>query len=280
VGGRQLAADRVLVSAVAVLAVMILLALFGGIVWRQSPLTVNVGNALQPPSWSHPFGTDSVGRDVLARFIEGARISLAVGAIVVVCSTAAGTAIGLLAGMRGGIVDGFLMRVMDALLAFPALILAMLVTVGLGVGLVTSALGITLAAIPYCARLVRVEVLRVRSSPLVEATVALGATERRVVLRHIFPDVTSVLLVQGSTLLGSAILTLAALGFIGLGAQVPTPEWGAMITDGLQYTLTGQWWISVFPGLGVLVTATAACVLADRLRDRLDPALVAAPVSG
>ena len=260
--------------AAAVLVLMVLLALFGDVVWHQNPLTVNLAAALNSPSLAHPFGTDSLGRDVFARFNDGARISLLTGFTVVLCATVIGTMVGVFAGMRGGLLDGILMRLMDALLAFPPLILAMLVTVGLGVGLVTSTLGITLAAVPYYARLVRAEVLQVRSSPLIEATVALGSTEGRVIYRHLLPGLTSILLVQGSALLGSSILTLAALGFIGLGAQVPSPEWGSMITDGLQYALTGQWWISLFPGLGVLVTATAAGVFADRLRDRLDPRFV------
>ncbi len=275
-GWRAISTDWVLAAGLGVLGLMVAVAVFGALVWRQSPLAVHITAPLEAPSWAHPFGTDELGRDVLARFIVGARISLLVGVVVVTCATAAGTAVGVVAGMRGGLVDGIAMRSMDVLLAFPALVLAMLVTVGLGVGLVTATVGITLAAVPYCARVVRADVLIVRSSLLVVATVGLGATGRRVAVRHVVPAVTSTLLVQGSTLLGSAVLTLAALGFIGLGAQVPTPEWGAMITDGLQYTLTGQWWVSVFPGLGVLATATAAGVVADRLRDRLDPNFVGA----
>jgi peptide/nickel transport system permease protein len=171
----------------------------------------------------------------------------------------------------GGWADATFMRMMDAILAFPALILAMAVTVGLGPGLETAVLGITLTSLPYYARLIRSEVLRIRSLPFIEAAYALGARRRRVMLRHMVPHVVSTLLIQSAAVFGYAILTLAALGFVGLGARIPTPEWGAMITDGLQYFLTGQWWIGLFPGLGVLVAVAATSVIADRTRDILDP---------
>jgi len=154
---------------------------------------------------------------------------------------------------------------------FPPLVLAMAVTIGLGAGLHNAALGIMLTSLPYYARLLRSEVLRIRSLPFIEAAQALGARRGRVMARHIVPHVVSTLLIQAAAVFGYAILTLAALGFVGLGARVPTPEWGAMITDGLQYFLTGQWWIGVFPGLGVLLAVTAASVIADRARDILDP---------
>jgi peptide/nickel transport system permease protein len=266
-----LARDRALALAVAALALLVLLGVFGSLVWTKNPLGIDVGSSLQPPSRAHPMGTDSVGRDVFARFNEGARISLAVGSLVVIVGAIFGGAIGIVAGATGGWIDGLLMRVMDAILAFPPLILAMAVTVGLGAGLDTAGLGIMLTTIPYYARLLRSEVLRIRSLPFIEAAYALGARRTRVMLRHIVPHVVSTLLIQAAAVFGYAILTLAALGFVGLGARVPTPEWGAMITDGLQYFLTGQWWIGIFPGLGVLIAVTAASVIADRSRDILDP---------
>jgi peptide/nickel transport system permease protein len=217
------------------------------------------------------MGTDAVGRDVFARFNSGAGISLAVGAGVVIVGAILGGAIGIVSGTTGGRLDAVLMRVMDALLSFPPLVLAMAVTIGLGAGLYTAALGIMLTSVPYYARLLRSEVIRIRSLPFIEAAQALGARRRRVMGRHIVPHVMSTLLIQAAAVFGYAILTLAALGFVGLGARVPTPEWGAMITDGLQYFLTGQWWIGVFPGLGVLLAVTAASVIADRARDILDP---------
>jgi peptide/nickel transport system permease protein len=160
---------------------------------------------------------------------------------------------------------------MDVILAFPPLMLAMAVTVGLGTGIRTAAIGIMLACVPWYARLLRSEVLRLRSLPFVEAAAAIGTSRPRILFRHVVPHVIPTILIQAASVFGFAVLTLAALGFVGLGAQIPTPEWGAMITEGLQYTLTGQWWVGVFPGLGLLVAVTAATVLADRMRDLLDP---------
>jgi peptide/nickel transport system permease protein len=182
-----------------------------------------------------------------------------------------GGTIGVIAGVSGGWFDNLLMRVMDAILAFPPLILAMAVTVGLGVGVRTAAIGIMITSVPFYARLLRSEALRVRTLPFVEAAAALGATRLRIIMRHVVPHLMSTLLIQAAAVFGYAILSLAALGFVGLGAQVPTPEWGTMITDGLQYTLTGQWWIGVFPGIGLLAAVTATSLIADRARDILDP---------
>jgi peptide/nickel transport system permease protein len=266
-----LAHDAALAAAVAALCLLVFLAVFGPLIWTKNATGVDVGSALLPPSRAHPMGTDSIGRDVFARFNEGARISLVVGMAVVAAGTILGGVAGVVAGASTGWVGGTLMRIMDAILAFPALILAMTVTVGLGAGLETAALGIMITSLPYYARLLRSEVLRIRSLPFVEAAHSLGARPARIMARHIVPHVMSTLLVQAAAVFGYAILTLAALGFVGLGAQVPTPEWGTMITDGLQYFLTGQWWIGVFPGAGLLLAVTAASVIADRTRDILDP---------
>jgi peptide/nickel transport system permease protein len=268
---RALVRDPSLFLALGAIVVLVLLATVGRFIWTKSPTALDVGASLQSPSRAHPMGTDGIGRDVFARFNEGAGISLAVGAVVVIVGGLFGGMIGIVAGATGGWVDSVLMRIMDAILAFPPLILAMAVTVGLGAGLETAAFGIMLTSLPYYARLLRSEVLRIRSLPFIEAAQALGAKRLRVMLRHIVPHVVSTLLIQAAAVFGYAILTLAALGFIGLGAKVPTPEWGVMITDGLQYFLTGQWWIGVFPGLGVLTAVTAASVIADRARDILDP---------
>jgi peptide/nickel transport system permease protein len=263
--------DRALLAAVATLALLAALALLGPLLWPPDPLHVSILDSLQHPSRSHPIGTDSVGRDVLARFMRGAQISLLVGVIVVCVGCIFGGLVGLVAGAFAGIIDSVLMRVMDAVLAFPPLVLAMAVTVGLGAGLTSAGVGITIASIPWYARVLRSEVIRVRSLPFIEAAGALGATRKRIIVRHVIPQVLPTLFVQGAAAFGFSILSLAALGFVGLGAQIPTPEWGAMITDGLQYTLTGQWWIGVFPGFGLLIAVTAANVIADRAREILDP---------
>jgi peptide/nickel transport system permease protein len=258
-------------AATAVLVLLILAAIFGPPIWGKDPAGVDVANALQAPTGAHPMGTDANGRDVLARFLSGARLSLAVAPLVTIVGALLGGALGVLAGTVGGFLDASVGRVMDAILAFPPLILAMAVTVGLGAGVVTAGVGIMLTSIPWYARLLRSDALRLRNRPFIEAADALGATRTRIVARHIVPHVMPTLLVQAASVFGYAILTLAALGFVGLGAQPPTAEWGLMITDGLQYALTGQWWIGVFPGLGVFLAVTAANVLADRAGAVLDP---------
>ena len=266
-----IAHDQALASGILMLGLLIAFAVLGPLLWPRDPLALDVGASLQAPSAAHPMGTDGVGRDIFARFNAGARISLTTGALVVLTGALVGGTIGVIAGVSGGWFDNLLMRVMDAILAFPPLILAMAVTVGLGVGVRTAALGIMLTSVPFYARLLRSEALRVRTLPFVEAAAALGATRLRIIMRHIVPHLMSTLLIQAAAVFGYAILSLAALGFVGLGAQVPTPEWGTMITDGLQYTLTGQWWIGVFPGIGLLAAVTATSLIADRARDILDP---------
>jgi peptide/nickel transport system permease protein len=268
---RRLLGSRAAMIAVVLLGIVAFLAIFGPLFWTKDPRGIDLAHKLNSPSWAHPMGTDSVGRDVFARFNEGARISLATGLASAGIGCVLGGIIGLLTGALGGVVDAVLMRCMDALVAFPPLVLAMAVTVGLGAGLLTAGVGIVLTSIPYYSRILRADVLRVRSLNYIEGAVALGATKRRLILRHILPNVVGTLPVMVAANFGYAILTLAALGFVGLGAQVPTPEWGTMITEGQQYILTGSWWIGVFPGLGVLIVVTAASLLADRVRDVFDP---------
>jgi peptide/nickel transport system permease protein len=263
--------DRQLAFPVAVLALVVLFALLVPIFWGPSPEKQDLINSLQAPSGAHPMGTDQLGRDVLARVSEGARISLFVATLIAIGGGLVGGLIGLFAGTLGGAADGISMRIMDTILAFPPLILAMAVTVGLGVGLSTAALGIALVSVPWYARLLRAEALRIRSLPFIEAAHAMGATRGRIVRRHVIPHVLPVLFIQMAAAFGYAVIALAGLSFIGLGAQIPTPEWGAMMTEGLQYSLTGQWWIAVFPGIGVLVVVTAASMISDRMRDILDP---------
>jgi len=268
---RAILSDRRVAVPLGVLVLLVLFAIFAPILWKYGPNTQDLINSLKSPSATHPMGTDQLGRDVFARFADGARISLLVASIVTVAGALIGGLIGLLAGTVGGVSDGVAMRAMDAILAFPPLILAMAVTVGLGIGLNTAAIGVALVSVPWYARLLRSEALRIRSLPFIEASYAIGMTRARVISRHVIPHMLPVLFIQMAAAFGYAVLGLASLSFVGLGAQVPTPEWGAMITEGLSYSLTGQWWISIFPGVGLLVTVTAASMLSDRMRDLLDP---------
>ena len=168
-------------------------------------------------------------------------------------------------------IDGLMTWIVNTLLAFPPLMLAMAVAVALGADLKSGAAGLVIAAIPWFARVLRSEVIRIRSLPSVEAATVIGASRIRTATRYIVPHLIPTLVIQAAASFGWAILTMAALGFVGLGAQPPTAEWGSMITGGLQYALSGQWWIGVFPGLGLVIVVTAATVLADRARDLLDP---------
>jgi peptide/nickel transport system permease protein len=271
VAWRRLVSDRALAIPLGILGLIVLLAIFGPIIWGKNPDAQQLLAALESPSTSHPMGTDQLGRDILARVLDGARISLVVASIVTITGAVVGSLIGLIAGTLGGALDNIPMRVMDAILAFPPLILAMAVTVGLGVGLDSAAIGIALVSVPWYARLIRSEALRIRSLPFIEAANAIGSTRARIIAKHVVPHLLPVLLIQMAAAFGYAVLALAGLSFVGLGAQIPTPEWGAMITDGLSYSLTGQWWVAVFPGVALLVTVTSASMLSDRMRDVLDP---------
>jgi peptide/nickel transport system permease protein len=268
---RTLLADRKIAFPFAVIVALVLFAIFAPILWDFGPDKQDLLHSLESPSWSHPMGTDQLGRDVFARVADGARISLIVATLVTVAGALLGGLIGLLAGTIGGVSDGVVMRAMDAILAFPPLILAMAVTVGLGIGLNTAAIGVALVSVPWYARLLRSEALRIRSLPFIEASYAIGMKRSRVIARHVIPHMLPVLFIQMAAAFGYAVLGLASLSFVGLGAQVPTPEWGALITEGLSYSLTGQWWISIFPGVALLITVTAASMLSDRMRDLLDP---------
>ena len=270
--GARLMRDWELSISLLVLLAILILALFGPwLFWTLDPLKVDVAGSLRAPSAEHPMGTDGIGRDVFARFNAGAWISVKVGAAVVVVGGIIGGLIGIVSALARGWTDMVFMRLMDAILAFPPLVLAMAVTVALGLGLWTAGAGIALTSVPYFARLLRSDVIRIRSLQFIEAANAIGASKTRIILRHVVPHTVSTLLIQAAALFGYSILTLAALGFVGLGAQIPTPEWGAMITDGLQYALTGQWWIGVFPGIGLLILVATTSILADKARDILDP---------
>jgi peptide/nickel transport system permease protein len=269
--GSRARLDRALWISIAAVAAIVLLAVTAPLWWTHSPTSTEPLIALQAPSWTHPMGTDAVGRDMLARVLGGARISLLAAASVSLVGGSIGALLGIVAGLGGRIVDGVLMRVFDAMLAFPPVIFAMAVTLGIGVGLVTACVGVALSAVPYGARVVRSDVLRVRSAGHVEAAHALGVPPTRIVRGHVVPHVLPTILVQLASLFSFSIVAIAALGFIGLGAQIPTPEWGTTITDGSPLVLVGKWWVSTFPGIGLLIITAASAVIAERIRVRLDP---------
>ena len=229
-----------------------------------------LAQSLQAPSASHLFGTDQLGRDVLSRTLYGARISLALGFLVVALSVTVGSLVGLAAGLLGGGWDDLLMRLTDIFLAFPALILAMAISAALGPSLTNVMIAVAAVSWPAYARLLRAQVLAVKHVEFADAARALGANGRRVALRHLLPNSVTPLLVQGSFDVGAAILTAAGLGFIGFGAQPPTPEWGAMVSETRNF-ITEAPWASAAPALAILFTVLAFNLLGDGLRDVLDP---------
>ena len=231
-----------------------------------------VGAKLMPPSAMHLLGADILGRDILSRMLYGARISVFVGLAVVALAGTFGTLVGLLAGYRRGWADELLMRVTDIFFAFPGLILAMAIAGALGPSLRNALIAVAVVQWPIYARLVRGQVLILREREFVQAAQAIGSTDGRILLRHLLPNVLAPLLVQGSFDMGTTILTVAGLSFIGFGAQPPTPEWGVMISEGRNY-ITTQWWLTAVPAAAILLFVASFNLMGDGLRDILDPRL-------
>lgn len=236
------------------------------------PVEQNLNERLQPPGPAHWFGTDQFGRDIFSRVVYGTRVELQVILIVSLLSGTTGTLIGLVSGYFGGWADEVLMRLTDMFLAFPSLVLAMAFAAALGPSLPNMMLAIALVTWTPYARLVRGETLRLKAMDFVEAARASGASAGRIILLHILPQVLPIMLVQLTLRMGTIILTAASLGFLGLGAQPPTPEWGAMVSDGRNY-LVDQWWMSTLPGLAIALTVLGFNLLGDGVRDMLDPRL-------
>jgi peptide/nickel transport system permease protein len=226
---------------------------------------------LQPPTAAHPFGTDTLGRDILVRLLHAARVSLGLAVSAVAVAGILGSTLGFLAGYLGRRADLVLMFCMDILLAFPATLLAIAIVAMIGPGLRNSLFAISLVSIPVYARLSRSAVLALREQEFVLAARSLGGSGRRVLLRHIVPNSLPPLIVQTTLSIAFAILEAAALGFLGLGAQPPTPEWGAMLADSYKYFTSGAWWVFVFPGAAIMLSVLGFNLLGDGLRDVLDP---------
>ncbi len=252
---------------------LILVAIFAPFIAPYDPKAVDVSQTLEPPSPTHWFGTDDLGRDVFSRTVYGSRISLSVGLIAVGIGFGVGVTIGLVAGYLGGLVDLLAMRAIDALLAFPALVLAISITAALGPQIQNAMIAIGVVAVPLYTRLTRGQVLSVREREYVLAARTIGAPARRIVLRHIFPNITNALVVQATLSIAFAILAEATLSFLGLGAQPPEPTWGADINYSQRWLSNLKWWMSVGPGLGIFIAVFAFNYFGDALRDALDPRL-------
>lgn len=256
----------------AIVAITVLAALLGPAVTGADPAFQNLPLRLEGPSAAHWFGLDELGRDILARLLSGARISLLVGAAVVGISAAAGTVLGAIAGYYGGMIDEVVSRVCDVLMAFPGLLLAIAIVAVLGPSLTNVVLALTLIGWVGYARLVRGQVLRVRELEYVQAARALGAGTPRILARHVVPAALPALIVQATLGMGGAILAEASLSFLGLGVQPPTPSWGTMLNDGRSHLLDAPH-LTIFPGLAIAVLVLGFNFLGDGLRDALDPAL-------
>jgi peptide/nickel transport system permease protein len=230
----------------------------------------NVSNSMLPPSWEHPFGADKLGRDVLSRVIVGAQPALIIPIGVVLFAVLIGAPLGALAGYKGGWVDELIMRITDLFLAFPSLLLAMAIASALGRGLEKAAFALVISWWPWYTRLVRGVTLSLKERYFVEAAQAIGVRDSVIILRHILPNTISPILVQATVDLGTVILAMGGLAFLGLGTQPPSPDWGLMVSEGRTYILT-QGWISTFPGIAIFVVVLAFNLLGDTLRDIFDP---------
>lgn len=265
----RLRGNRMALVGAAIVAVMFLLAVLAPLL-AGDPGAIDISRRLQPPSWQFPLGTDDLGRDVLARILYGARISLLVGFVAVGIASLIGIVLGALAGYYGRWVDGLLMRFVDIMLCFPTFFLILAVIAFLEPSIWNIMIIIGLTGWMGVARLVRAEFLSLRERDFVQAARALGASDARLIFRHILPNALSPVLVSATLGVAGAILTESALSFLGIGVQPPTPSWGNMLIAGKQ-TLGTAWWLSAFPGLAILITVLGYNLLGEGIRDALDP---------
>ncbi|HHV81247.1 TPA: ABC transporter permease [bacterium] len=250
----------------------IFIAVFAEFIAPYSPYEQNLADRLQPPSKSHLLGTDDLGRDILSRIIYGARISLAIGLISVALALGVGISAGLVSAYYGGIVDTLLMRLFDVMLAFPTILLAMAIMAALGPDLENAMIAVGIVNIPTFARIVRASALIVKEQEYVMAAQALGQSNSKIIFRHILPNIVGPITVQVTLSYGGSILNAAGLGFLGMGAQPPTPEWGAMLSQARSFIISAPWTVT-FPGIAIFLSVLGFNILGDGLRDFLDPRL-------
>lgn len=255
-----------------VVALIVVLALAAPLVARYDPLAQDLSAAALPPSAAHWFGTDKLGRDLFARIAYGARSSIAVGFVAVSLAISAGTTVGLIAGYAGGAIGAVLMALMDLMLAFPSIILAIAITTILGPSITNVMIAVGIVYIPQYARLARASVLAVKETEYLEAARALGAYTTRILVRHVLPNIVAPLLAQATLGIATAELEAAGLAYLGLGARPPAPEWGAMLNDARDYWLSAPWAL-IFPGASITLLVLGFNLLGDGLRDALDPKL-------
>jgi peptide/nickel transport system permease protein len=268
--GHKLAQEPLGLAGFVILGLVVLIAIFAPLLAPYDPTLQNLGNALQAPSAAHWAGTDEFGRDIFSRLIYGTRITIQTVLAVSLIVGPFGLIIGVVAGFFGGRIDALLMRVTDIVLSFPSLILALAFAAALGAGLNTAIIAISLTAWPPIARLARAEALVIRNTDYVAAARLYGASAWRLLFFYIAPMCIPSVVVRLTLSMAGIILTAASLGFLGLGAQPPAPEWGAMISNGRKFMLD-HWWVAVMPGIAILITSLAFNIVGDTLRDILDP---------
>jgi peptide/nickel transport system permease protein len=269
---RQVKKNKTALVGLALILLLLLVALIGPQIAPYDPLVPEPPKRLQGPSWDHPFGTDSLGRDIFSRVIYGSRISIIIGLISVSISLIPGTILGLLSGFYGKKVDEPIMRLMDIMLAFPAILLAIFITAILGPSLTNTMIAVGIVYIPHYARIVRSSVISLKEQLFIQAVTSLGGSNPRIIALHIFPNTIPPIIVYATLGMGTAVLQAAALGFLGLGAQPPTPEWGAMLSEGRQYIQMAPH-VAGFPGVAIFILVLGFNLFGDGLRDLLDPSL-------
>jgi peptide/nickel transport system permease protein len=262
--------NHLMVVGTSIIVFLLLVAAAAPLLATHDPYEQILPNRLFPPSAQHYFGTDSLGRDIYSRVVYGSRVTLSIAFLVAAISTPLGLVIGVLAGYFGGALDEILMRFSDVFLAFPKLILAIAFAAALGPGVENAIVAISVANWPSYARLARAETLSVRNNDYIQVIRSMGASNLRIMVGHITPMCLSSIIVRLSLDMGTIILTAAGLGFLGLGAQPPVPEWGLMVSDGRQF-LVDQWWVSTLPGFAILVVVMGFNLMGDGFRDILDP---------
>jgi peptide/nickel transport system permease protein len=262
--------NKLMLAGILIIALIVLSSLLAPILSPYDPTKIHIAERFQPPSSEHLFGTDEVGRDIMTRILYGARLSLGIGVAVVVSAGLIGMILGTISGYFGGTVDQVIMRIMDMVLAFPTLVLAMALSAALGPNLQNAMIAIAIVKIPVYVRLARGQTLELREMLFVKAAKTFGIKPWRIITKHIVPNSISSVIIQITLDIGDAILLVATLGFLGLGAQPPTPEWGAMISVGWKYLLD-YWWYPTFPGLALFLASGAFNLIGDGIRDILDP---------
>jgi peptide/nickel transport system permease protein len=262
--------NHLMVVGTGIIVFLLLVTAVAPLLATHDPYEQILPDRLLPPSAQHYFGTDNLGRDIYSRVVYGSRVTLTIVFLVAVISTPLGLVIGVLAGYFGGALDEILMRLSDVFLAFPKLILAIAFAAALGPGVENAIVAISVANWPSYARLARAETLSVRNNDYIQVIRSMGASNLRIMVGHITPMCLSSIIVRLSLDMGTIILTAAGLGFLGLGAQPPVPEWGLMVSDGRQF-LVDQWWVSTLPGLAILIVVMGFNLMGDGFRDLLDP---------